>query len=408
MKGVHTFIFVIIELDYDLYKICSYQFKKNMKICLISQNASPGFTIFRKDFIKYLVNQGYQIYAFAIDYTTDSRKKVLELGAIPVDYSLDKSGMNPFKDLKDIWLLSKQLKKIQPDVVFSFFVKPSIYGTLAAMLAKVPRRIAMLEGLGYIHTPLKNGFTLKKRSLQYVHGLLASVGYAFADKVLFLNQDDLVDLSKKSFINSKKFKVIGPIGLNLLAYPYIETVVTKPIRFIFIARMLVEKGIYEYLAAARIVKSKYPDTEFVILGGLDPDNPAALSKGQLASIIREGVIIYPGHVSNVSEWLAQSHVFVLPSYREGFPRSTQEAMSMGKAVITTDVPGCRETVSDRKNGFLIPLFDVKIMVKKMIYLIEYPEEIVRMGNVSYSIALEKFDVDKINPVLAALVVGDSI
>jgi len=379
-----------------------------MNICLISQNASPGFTIFRKDFIKYLVGQGHKVYAFAIDYNVDSHEKVFEFGAIPVDYSLNKSGLNIFKDLKDTWLLSKQLKKNQPDIVFSFFVKPSIYGTLAARLAKVPRRIAMLEGLGYIYTPLKNNFSFKKKILQYAHGLLASIGYAFADKVLFLNQDDPVDLAKKSFINSKKFKVIGPIGLELSAYPYTEVVITKPIRFIFIARMLVEKGVYEYLAAARIVKSKYPDTEFVILGGLDSNNPAALSKKQLNTVIKEEIVIYPGNVSNVSEWLIKSHVFVLPSYREGFPRSTQEAMSIGRAIITTDAPGCRETVKDGENGFLIPLFDVETLSEKMIYLIEHPEEIVRMGNESYSIALEKFDVDKINPVLTALIVGGKL
>ena len=379
-----------------------------MNICLISQNASPGFTIFRKDFIRYLVNQGHQVHAFAIDYTADSRETVSEFGAIPVDYSLNKSGLNIFKDLKDTWLLSKQLKKIQPDIVFSFFVKPSIYGTIAARIAKVPRRIAMLEGLGYIYTPLKNNFSFKKKILQYAHGLLASIGYAFADKVLFLNQDDPVDLAKKSFINSKKFKVIGPIGLKLSSYPYTEVVITKPIRFIFIARMLVEKGVYEYLAAARIVKLKYPDTEFVILGGLDPDNPAALSKEQLTLAISEGLVIYPGHVSNVSEWLAKSHVFVLPSYREGFPRSTQEAMAMGRAIITTNVPGCRETVQDGKNGFLIPLFDVEVLAEKMIYLIENPDQIVRMGNESYSIALEKFDVNKINPILEKLIVGGKL
>jgi glycosyltransferase involved in cell wall biosynthesis len=168
--------------------------------------------------------------------------------------------------------------------------------------------------------------------------------------------------------------------------------------------MLVEKGVYEYLAAARIVKLKYPDSEFVILGGLDPDNPAALSKEQLSLAISEGLVIYPGHVSNVPEWLANSHVFVLPSYREGFPRSTQEAMAMGRAIITTDVPGCRETVQDGKNGFLIPLFDVGALAEKMIYLIEYPDKIARMGNESYSIALEKFDVNKINPVLEKLIV----
>jgi glycosyltransferase involved in cell wall biosynthesis len=379
-----------------------------MNICLISQNASPGFTIFRKDFIRYLVNQGHQVYAFAIDYTEDSRSKVSKFGATPVDYSLNKSGFNIFKDLKDTWLLSKRLKKIQPDVVFSFFVKPSIYGTLAARIAKVPRRIAMLEGLGYIYTPLKNNFLFKKKILQYAHGLLASIGYAFADKVLFLNQDDPVDLAKKSFIDSKKFKIIGPIGLELSDYPYTQVIITKPIRFIFIARMLVEKGVYEYLAAARIVKLKYPNVEFVMLGGLDPNNPAALSREQLNTVIKEGIVIYPGNVSNVSEWLVKSCVFVLPSYREGFPRSTQEAMSIGRAIITTDAPGCRETVQDGKNGFLIPLFDVETLAKKMIFLIKNPEEIVRMGNESYNIAREKFDVNKINPVLEEIIVGSKL
>jgi glycosyltransferase involved in cell wall biosynthesis len=379
-----------------------------MKIALISQNASPGFIIFRKDFIRYLVNQGHQVYAFAIDYTEDSRSKVSKFGATPVDYSLNKSGLNIFKDLKDTWLLSKQLKKIQPDTVLSFFVKPSIYGTLAARIAKVPRRIAMLEGLGYIYTPLKNNFLFKKEILRYAHGLLASIGYAFADKVLLLNQDDLVDLAKNSFINSKKFKIIGSIGLELSDYPYTQVIITNPIRFIFIGRLLVEKGVYEYLAAARVVKSKYPNVEFLMLGGLDPNNPSALSREQLNAVIKEGIVICPGDVSNVSEWLVKSHVFVLPSYREGFPRSTQEAMSIGRAIITTDVPGCRETVQDGKNGFLIPLFDVEALVEKMVFLIKYPEEIVRMGNESYNIAREKFDVNKINPVLEEIIVGGKL
>jgi glycosyltransferase involved in cell wall biosynthesis len=379
-----------------------------MNICLILKNAYPDVTIFRKDLIKHLVKNGHQVYAFACDYTEDSRSEVAKFGATPINYSLNKSGFNVFKDLIDTWLLSKRLRKIQPDVVLSCFIKPSIYGTLAARIAKVPRRIALVEGLGYIYTPLKSNFLFKKKILQYAHGLLASIGYAFADKVLFLNQDDPVDLAKNSFINSKKFRIIGPIGLELSDYPYIQVIITKPIRFIFIARMLVEKGVYEYLAAARIVKSKYPNVEFVMLGDLDSDNPSGLSREQLNAVISEGIVIYPGNVSNVPEWLIKSHVFVLPSYREGFPRSTQEAMSIGRAIITTDVPGCRETVQDGKNGFLIPLFDVEILAEKMIFLVRFPEEIVRMGNESYNIAREKFDVSKINSVLEEIIVGSKL
>lgn len=375
-----------------------------MKIVLVSQNHSPGLLIFRRAFIQYLVNQGHTVYAFALDYSPEAKAAVVALGAIPVDYTLSKTGVNPFRDLKDTLALAKKLKAVQPDVVFSFFVKPSIYGTLAAKLAGVPRRIAMLEGLGYIHTPNQSGFSLKKRLLQLVHGCLCTIGYAFADKVLFLNPDDPDDLARKSLVNRRKFQVLGPIGLNLNAYPYKSLTTFEPIRFIFIARLLAEKGIFEYLEAARLVKKSYPNAEFVVLGGLDPENPAALSSAQLDEVIKENIIIYPGHVSNVSEWIANAHVFVLPSYREGVPRSTQEAMAIGRAVITTDVPGCRETVNDGVNGFLIPPFDSSSLADKMLYLIENPEEIQRMGNESYHIAKECFDVHKINPILADILI----
>lgn len=349
------------------------------------------------------------MYAFAIDYTPESHAMVESLGAVPVAYSLSKVGMNPFTDLRDTWRLSRQLEDIAPDVVFSFFVKPSIYGSIAAKLAGVPRRIAMLEGLGYIHTPSQTGFSLKKRVLQRIHGLLVSVGYAFSDRVLFLNSDDPLDLSKKAFLNQSKLQVLGPIGLNLEDYPYRSVDLNKPIRFIFIARLLAEKGISEYLEAARIVKKQHPIAEFVVLGDLDPDNPAALSKQQLDEVIQEGIVIYPGHVSNVPEWIADSHVFVLPSYyREGVPRSTQEAMAIGRAVITTDVPGCREIVVEGLNGFIVPPFNALALAEKMLHLIARRDEIQRMGDESHRIAVEQFDVHKINPVLGKIVLDEEI
>ncbi|GAA0789276.1 glycosyltransferase family 4 protein [Marinobacterium sediminicola] len=378
-----------------------------MKIVLISQNASPGLLIFRVDFIRYMVLSGHSVYCFALDYTDESKAVVESLGAIPVDYKLNKTGLNPIKDCIDTFSLSKKLRKIKPNVVFSFFVKPSIYGTLAAWLAGVPRRIAMLEGLGYIHTPSKNGMSLKKRALQAAHGVLSTLGYSVADEVLFLNPDDPNDLSRKSWINQKKIRVIGPIGLDLEKYPFNLLAKSKPVRFIFIARLLAEKGIFEYLAAARIVKKTYADAEFIILGGLDSFNPTALSESELQAVIDEGLVIYPGHVSSVHEWIANSHVFVLPSYREGFPRSTQEAMATGRAVITTDVPGCRETVIDGVNGFLVPPWNPDALAQKMIYLIEHPLELKRMGEESHRIAVEQYDVHKINPVLASIVTGET-
>ncbi|MCJ1883434.1 glycosyltransferase family 4 protein [Pseudomonas sp. LA21] len=376
-----------------------------MIISLISQNASPGLLIFRKDLILSLVEQGHKVYCFAVDYDSTSRDFITRLGATPIDYSLNKAGLNPFRDIRDILALSKELKAIRSDIAISFFVKPSMYGTLAAKLAGVPRRIAMLEGLGYIYTPSPSGFSLKKKILQAIHGLLSSVSYFFAEKVLFLNHDDPADLLRKAWIKKEKIFVVGPIGLDLNFYPYSPVETARPVRFIFIARLLAEKGIFEYLEAARLVKRHYPNSEFVVLGGLDPDNPTALSNEQLQTVIDEGIIIYPGHVSNVPDWIVSSHVFVLPSYREGFPRSTQEAMAIGRAVITTDTPGCRNTVSEGVNGYLVPPWNSALLAEKMLHLIEHPEKIRRMGDESNRIAVENYDVHRINSVFTSLIVG---
>lgn len=166
--------------------------------------------------------------------------------------------------------------------------------------------------------------------------------------------------------------------------------------------MLKEKGVNEFIAAAKLVKNKYPDTTFTVLGGLDEGNPGAIQQGELDILVRSGVIDYPGQVTNVAERIAQASVFVLPSYREGVPRSTQEAMAIGRPVITTDVPGCRETVVDGVNGFLVKPWDQQALAEKMIYFIEHPEQIEPMGLESYRMAQEKFDADKVNQKLIDL------
>lgn len=360
---------------------------------------------FRKDFIKTLVADGYQVHTFAMSYTDQQYSQVLEMGAIAETYMLNRTGVNPIADLSATVKLAKKIKKIQPDLVFSYFSKPVIFGTLAAKLAGVPRRVGMLEGLGFTFTEQPNGLPFKTKVIRSVQVYLYRLAFPFLDRIVFLNPDDPVDLIEKYKIKTKKVSVLGGIGLNLSEYPYFLPKF-KPVRFIFIGRLLSAKGINEYVSAARIVKKKYPEAEFIVLGGLDKGNPAELQQEKLNSLIEEGVVFYPGHVENVQDWLADSSVFVLPSYREGVPRSTQEAMAMGRAIITTDVPGCRETVVDGLNGFLVPPWSIQDLVDKMIRFIEYPDLIERMGKESYRIAQERFDVSAVNKRLIEMLFSD--
>lgn len=352
---------------------------------------------FRADLIRSLLKQGHQIYAFISQYNAEDVNKIEQLGAIPVTYTLNRGGLNPLADIVATYQLLKKIKNISPDVVFSYFSKPVIFGTLAAKLAKVPRVIGMLEGLGYTFTEQPEGLSHKTKFIRYIQVFLYKIALPMLDKLVFLNPDDPKDLLETYSIKVKKVVILGGIGLNLQEYSYqpVEDI-SLPIKFLFIGRLLKEKGIHEFVQAAKLVKKQYPKTQFTILGQIDTFNIGALQQEELDDLIASCVVEYQGQVNNVKDWIANSHVFVLPSYREGVPRSTQEAMAIGRAIITTDVPGCRETVIQNRNGFIIPKWDSKTLAEYMIYFIENPKQIRCMGDESYKIAVDKFDAEKVN------------
>ncbi len=367
-----------------------------MVITLIGTTAS-SFYGFRADLIRTLLKKGHQVYAFTSEYTAEDLKKIEKLGATPITYTLNRGGLNPLADIIATYQLSKKIKAINPDLVFSYFSKPVIFGTLAAKLAKAPRVVGMLEGLGYTFTEQPEGLSKKTQLIKKIQVLLYKIALPQLDQLIFLNPDDPKDLLEKYTINVKNVEVLGGIGLNLQDYPYQPlSNIHLPLKFLFIGRLLKEKGIHEFVQAAKLVKKIYPDTEFTVLGAIDHHNLGALQQTDLVTLISSNIIQYPGHVSNIKDWIADSHVFVLPSYREGVPRSTQEAMATGRAIITTDVPGCRETVIDTKNGFIVPKWNPEALAEKMIYFIENPEQIQVMGAESYKIAVEKFDAEKVN------------
>ncbi|MGP1485593.1 MAG: glycosyltransferase family 4 protein [Campylobacter sp.] len=375
-----------------------------MKIFIIGNIASMMVN-FRKEFIEMLVSSGHEVYCLVSDYDEKSREKISSFGAKPLDYSLNAKGLNPFKDAIATFDLIRLFRQHRPDVVFSFFVKPVIFATIAAKIARVPRIVGMIEGLGGAFTVRKNGQTKKAKIIKTIQIFLYKISLPLLDELIFLNNDDKKDLIDRYNVRAKSINVLGGIGVDLKTFSYTKPP-TNQISFIFVARLLAEKGVFEYLNAARIVKNIYKDTKFYIFGSFDEHNPFGLKKKELKQYLDQDIVIYPGFVNNINEWIANSSVFVLPSYyREGVPRSTQEAMAVGRAVITTDVVGCRETVIDGVNGFLIPPYDSEILAKKMIYFIQNPEEIIKMGIESRRIAEEKFDVYKQNEKLINFIVN---
>lgn len=356
---------------------------------------------FRADLLKAMVAAGHQVYAFATDYDEKSTAAVAALGVTPVCYQLNRFSLNPLADLKTCWQLYKLFKQYQINLTFCYFAKPVIYGSLAAWGAKVPLRVAKIEGLGRAFTVPANGLTLKARILRRFQVALYQFSLPKTHCVFLLNQDDKTDLIDRYNIKLRQLCVLKGIGVELSKFPVMPVSAT-PVRFIFIGRLLNEKGIRYYLAAAEQLKKRYPEAEFVVLG--QPDSGAdALSAAELDYYVQQNIVCYPGKVSNVVPYLAQSSVFVLPSYyREGVPRSTQEAMAIGRAVITTDAPGCRETVEHGKNGILVPVHDQAALEQAMLFFIKSPEQICKMGQHSRQLAEQHFDVHKTNAKIMAL------
>jgi glycosyltransferase involved in cell wall biosynthesis len=364
-----------------------------MKICALITSQAFSLYNFRGPLIQELISSGIAVYAFAPDFDNESRAKMLELGAIPVPYQMSRAGMNPLSDGFAAFSLMLALRRLRPDITLGYFIKPVIYGTLAAWVAGVRHRVVMIEGLGYVFTTSSNRVTAKRRLLKFIVSLLYKFSLSQAHKVIVLNQDDMKELISSRLVDENKVINIGGIGVDLAQWPKVPIHI-EPVTFLLAARLLKEKGIIEYANAARLVKLKKPKTRFILLGALDP-NPGGLKQSEIEAWVKEGLIEWPGHVP-VKPWLAQTSVFVLPSYREGLPRSTQEAMAMGRPVITTDAPGCRDTVQNGVNGFLVPVRNVPALAEAMFRFIENLSLIKIMGNQSRHFAEENFDVHKIN------------
>jgi glycosyltransferase involved in cell wall biosynthesis len=304
------------------------------------------------------------------------------------------TGMNPVVDLYNMFIMAGMLKKRSPDLILTNTVKPVIFGTFAAFLAGYPRRYALVSGLGYAFTDDGNAVSIKKKLVRWIISRLYKLSFRLNKSVIFQNQDDIDEMVEKGICTPGRARCVSGSGVDVDEYPF-EPHNAKSPSFIMVARLLHEKGVMEYLEAARQAKSTLPEARFVLIGDVD-DNPSAMPKSEIDAYVNDGTIEWPGAVEDVRGWLKSATIFVLPSYREGVPRSTLEAMSTGLAIITTDVPGCRETVEHGKNGLLVPVRNSQALAEAMMKLALDADMVRSMGLESRRLVERRFEVSKIN------------
>ncbi|UVI40862.1 glycosyltransferase family 4 protein [Qipengyuania spongiae] len=368
---------------------------ENLKRVAIVSNSAFALKNFRGPLITELLSRRARVFAFAPNFNDREKTEIEELGAVPVAYHLDRSGTRIANDFRTIVELACAFRRLRIDLSFNFFIKPAIYGTLAAWLARVPHRAAMIEGLGYAFTYGGERVTWRRRTLSGVVTALLKLSLRHAQNVFFLNEEDESLFLDKSIVRPRQTVRLAGIGVKLDHYDGLPPPQAEPVVFLLVGRVLREKGIIEFVEAARIVKREYPNAQFVLAGGLD-SNPGGIAADCLQQWQDEGLLEWRGHVEDIRGPLAEASVFVLPSWREGSPRSTQEALAAGRPVITTDVPGCRSTVVNKATGFLVPVRDPRALARAMQSYLREPVLIAEMGERAQAFAQHHYDVQAIN------------
>jgi glycosyltransferase involved in cell wall biosynthesis len=367
------------------------------KSILIIASSSKSLINFRGKLIDCFLEKYISVHVAApkFDHDYSTKTALIEKGVFVHSICMNNTGINPLSDIKTFWKIFILIKKIKPYYVLGYTIKPLIYGCISAYLNKAPKRIALITGLGFsfIDKPNANSPML----LSYIINLLYKIALACCNVVLFQNQDDqklfytLKILSKKA-----KSTVVNGSGVDLEKFQ--KAPIPNKISFLLVARILGNKGIREYIEAARQIKKTYSNTIFTLVGPHESQKDG-ISISEIKSWVESDTIEYLGGVDDVRPAICACSIFVLPSYREGVPRSVLEAMAMNRPIITTDVPGCRETVIHGKNGLLVKPYSSESLAKAMEHFILNPKNIPIMGEHSRKIVEDKYDVHKVNKAI---------
>lgn len=368
-----------------------------MKIIVVASLAW-SLVNFRGALLKALADSGADVIACAPE---DDPAVTAALAVFGVRYhriDMQRTARNPFADLGTLRELAALFRAEAPDIVLAYTQKPIIYGGIAARLASSARFYAMCSGLGFVFS---NVDTARRRGLRWLVSRLYRFAVARAAAVIVFNGDDRAEMLDHGILdNGQRVVQVPGSGIDTTRFAA-QPVPAGPPVFLMIARLLRDKGLTEFATAARALKAEYPQARFQLLGPLDP-NPTGVSRAEIDAWVAEGAIEYLGETRDVLPYLAAASVFVLPTwYREGLPRTILEAMATGRAIVTTDAPGCRETVEPGHNGFLVPVRDAPALAEAMAEFLRDPGLAARLGKRSREIAEARFEVGRVNAILLA-------
>jgi glycosyltransferase involved in cell wall biosynthesis len=364
------------------------------KIILVA-NSSWFLVNFELPFIKELQTNNFEVVVIAPNDNVSSLFK--EMGVRHYSVRMDRKGINPFSDIRLMIHLYKIYRKEAPDVVFHNTIKPVIYGSIAARWSGVTCILNMISGLGHVFV----GDETTHRLLRAVVKKMYKFALKFSNKIFFQNPDDEAYFLQCKLAKRRQTEITYGLGVDLEKFYLVEPQIQNgKCTFILIARMLWDKGIGEFVEAAKEVKQLFPFVNFMLLGKIDKGNPSGIDEETIRGWTDAGIVHYLGEVADIRDILGKADVVVLPSYyREGVPNSLMEAMAMGKPIITTNTPGCRETVINDVNGILIPPRDVHALVEAMKFMIKKPTSRSEMGKAGRKLAEERFDVRRVNAQL---------
>jgi glycosyltransferase involved in cell wall biosynthesis len=334
---------------------------------VLNGNLCWDFWNYRPGMVRALLAAGCRITVMApLD---DTRPKLEAMGVTVCGADFDRGSMNPLADLRLIELYRREFSRLRPDMVINFGIKPVVYGGLAARLCGIPAA-AVITGLGSAF--IKGGWLSRLASGLYLVGL-SGVRQAF-----FLNRQDRDFFLQKRLVPEEKTRILPGEGVDVSYFSYVAPPAggARGRRFLFVGRLLRDKGIFEYVRAAGMVREKYPDTRFQVLGTIDPHNPSSITEPELASWIAAGDIEYLGRIDDVRPSIAEVDCVVLPSYREGLPRALLEAAAVGRPLLATDVPGCCDIVVDGENGWLCRPGDVDDLAARLIEVIGTDQPVI--------------------------------